>query len=313
MASELNKLPMPWELRDAFLRGENIMAIVRRAKGAATNDEGTIELSYDLQAGGYIRRVSSPEGRVAQRKFSLHMAALFEELGEFSSVLEAGVGEATTLYYLIEALGRVPPVVHGFDLCWSRVACGREWLAQQPLHIPAQLSVASLLHIPYADNSLDVVFTVHAVEPNRDKEASILAELHRVASRYIILLEPDYESSPENVRARMDGHAYCRGITETANRLGFEVVRHGRFDFSLSEMNPTGLTLIRKSDSKQGVTPAFVCPAYRTPLVEAEGCFFSADSMRAYPILHGIPYLRPEQAIIASKLLECGNGREVWA
>lgn len=306
----MNELPKPWELRDAYLRGENIMAMLRRARGMSTNDEGTIELSYDLQSGGYIERVSRPEGLEAQRAFSRPMAALFHELGGFTSVLEAGVGEVTTLYYLIEALGSVPDIIHGFDLCWSRVACGRQWLTRQPLQISAQLSTASLLHIPYADNSFDIVYTVHAVEPNRDAEAAILAELHRVSNRYVVLLEPDYESAADNVRARMDGHAYCRGIAETARHLGFDVVRHGRFDFSLSEMNPTGLTLIRKSDRRFGAIPAYVCPIFRTPLDEWDDCLFSEKSLRAYPKLRGIPCLRPENAIIASKLVTCGGDAE---
>ena len=52
-----------------------------------------------------------------------------------------------------------------------------------------------LLHIPLCSNSIDVVITSHAIEPNGGKETKILKELLRVCKKHLILFEPSYENN----------------------------------------------------------------------------------------------------------------------
>jgi uncharacterized protein YbaR (Trm112 family) len=56
------------------------------------------------------------------------------------------------------------------------------------------------------------------------------------------------------------------------------------------------------------VTTCRNCPAYRTPVQRMKDCYYSERSMRAYPILGGIPCLRSSNAIIACKLSELAAG-----
>lgn len=51
--------------------------------------------------------------------------------------------------------------------------------------------------MPLKDNSIDIVYTSHSIEPNGGREEEALEELYRVANKYLILLEPDYELANE--------------------------------------------------------------------------------------------------------------------
>lgn len=291
----------PQELRAAYERGENIMALVRG--DAENNDEQTIELSYDLQAGSYLADYQSrPEAQTRMQAYTGAMAALIQDLGGASSLLEAGVGEATTFKSLLSQLTPRPAVAHGFDLCWSRVAVGSEWLQPGWEGTRTRLLSGSLLHVPYLDNSFDIVFTTHALEPNRGREKEIITELCRVASRYVILLEPAYELASPEARARMDRLGYVRDLPGAATALGWRVLRHELFPHAANPLNPTALTVIAKKPEAAEVTPTFACPLYGTALQERADCFYSPESMRAYPVIGGIPCLRREHAIIASRL-----------
>lgn len=297
----------PWELKAAYDQGRNIMQMVRESAQAQLNDERTIELSYDLQSGSYIRHVENPRGRAQRHDFGRHLLDVLKGLGPVGSLLEAGVGEATTLWHLLDQMPEVPAHVHGFDLCWSRVACGAAWLAKQSPRFDVTLATASLLELPYGDNSFDVIYTAHAIEPNHGREEAILTELHRVANRYLVLLEPAYELASDEARARMEHHGYCRGLPEIARRLGFNVVRHELFAGTSTPLNPTALLVIAKNPEAASAAPRFACPTYRTPMRQMQGCYYSEKSMRAYPVIAGIPCLRGSAGIVASKLGELAS------
>lgn len=293
----------PQEIRTAYARGENISALLRARALNGLPSEETIEVSYDLQAGDYIRAVQQPPLRDHKVRYAQRIATLLGEFGAFDSLLEPGVGEATTLSFVLDALPRQPRHVHGFDLSWSRAAAARRWLAAQGRN-EVFLCVACLSRIPYQSGSFDVVLTSHALEPNRGQEATLLQELYRVASRYLVLLEPAYELAGAAERARMDQHGYCRDLAGTAARLGMQVLRHELLGESANPANPTGLTIIAKAPSAPSAVPRLICPCHGDELEPSHGAYYSRASMRVYPILRGVPCLRPEKAMIASKFAD---------
>jgi hypothetical protein len=221
------------------------------------------------------------------------------QFGSPTSLLEAGVGEATTLARVLQSYGSKEIKAHGFDLCWSRVHKAREWLAHEGLS-EVTLCTASLRRIPYADHSFDVVYTSHSIEPNGGFEAEIVAELYRVASRYLILLEPAYELAAPEAQARMAQHGYCRDLRGHAERMGLKVIAHELFPFIQNPLNPTGLLVIEKDSAKSTAQPTFQCPKYRTPLKIHDQFYYSPEAFCVYPVLAGIPCLRIANSIVAS-------------
>ena len=298
---DLHSQLTPRELLDHYREGTNITRLLRERSGLDHNPPEAIEMAYDLQAGSYIDAMSDPQMSAHKSSYSEEIARNILSLKRPKSVLEAGVGEATTLSGVLEHLGEVQ--AYGFDLSWSRIACARRWLSDQDAG-PVTLCTGDLLAIPFADNSVDVVYTSHSIEPNGGKEAPILSELYRVARGYLILLEPAYELAGDEARKRMESHGYCRNLPHEVTRLGGEIIHHGLFPFSANPLNPTAITVVRKHGNNTASEHVLACPQFRTPLLDMGDMLFSPEALAVYPVIAGIPCLRQDNAVLASKFPE---------
>jgi SAM-dependent methyltransferase len=216
--------------------------------------------------------------------------------------LEAGVGEATTLSGVLQ-LQKADVGGFGFDLSWSRVAYAKRWLQSQGV-LNTTLCTGNLFHIPFASNSIDVVYTSHSIEPNGGNEEPILQELFRVTRRFLILLEPSYELANEEARRRMDFHGYCKNLKGIVETLGYEVLKHDLFPFTSNPLNPTAITIIKKDDDAMPPSYVLACPKFKTPLEMVGNTLFSPEALVVYPIVGGIPCLRIGNGIFASHFKE---------
>jgi hypothetical protein len=215
------------------------------------------------------------------------------------SVLEPGVGEGTTLSFVAKFCGQGFGDFHGFDT-WSRMAKCREWLTAQGVP-DVFLSVASIFHAPYADNSFDLDYTSYTIQPNGGQESPILAELYRIASNYLVLLEPGYESASKEPQERMKRLGYVTGLKAKSEQLGMRVVKHELFPVTANPLNPTAITIIEKNPAAASATPILFCPRYGDTLQLHADSLYSTGSIRAYPKILGIPCLRMEDGIVASQ------------
>ena len=114
----------------------------------------------------------------------------------------------------------------------------------------------------------------------------------------------------------MEFHGYCRNLEETARSLGHDVVKHTFFPFTANPLNPTAVTIIRKETDVPPPSHVLACPRFKTPLEQIGNAYFSRDALAVYPIIEGIPCLRIENAILASKYREvvaAGQPDCVWA
>ena len=296
------------QLKELYKQGQNIMAFLRDEMGAQHNTREIIEVSYDLQTGTYIAAMGNEEMAKHKEEYSREIASTILSLCEPTSVLEAGVGEATTLSGVSENMGNKISS-YGFDLTWSRVAHAKKWLHSKGI-INTVLCTGDLLNIPFLNNSIDIVYTSHSIEPNGGKEEPILRELYRVARKFLILLEPGYELANDEVRQRMDSHRYCKNLKGISESLGYDVLEHKLFPYTPNPLNPTALTIIRKDKDSDTELPSGVlaCPKFKTPLKKIGGMLFSPEALVVYPIVGGIPCLRIENGIFASKYEEVMKG-----
>jgi hypothetical protein len=121
--------------------------------------------------------------------------------------------------------------------------------------------------------------------------------------------EPLYELASEQAQKRMSEHGYVRGLKSTAELLGAKVVEYGLLDIHSNPLNPSGIVLVVKSDSLhkaefnsgEGVA-LWQYPLTDTPLIEQEDLFYAEQAGIAYPVLCGVPLLRTEYGVVASKI-----------
>jgi hypothetical protein len=291
-------------MRAAYMLGENAMAWARANSTVSDNTLVSTLIAYDLQAGTYVD---------AARKNPVYIDLWCKQLAELLNpyitqgdyILEVGVGEATTLTGVMNAISCVDFSAFGFDLSWSRVAVGQKWAVENS--VTPCLFVGDLFSIPLADNSMDIVYTSHSLEPNGGKEEAAIKELFRIARKAVVLVEPCYELAPENAQQRMRDHGYVRGLKAAAEALGANVIEHRLLDICSNPLNPSGVIILSKPSALTGRNQSFArgswqCPLTGVPLTD-NGDYFYAESVGiAYPVMQGLPLLRPEHAVIASKL-----------
>lgn len=287
------------EVRERYRRGENITQLFREWEQRDTNSTTAIEVAYDMQAGTYVEGLGRPEFAAFSEKYTAAIAEVISELGPAASILEAGVGEATTLSFVAPKLARPAEAVLGFDISWSRVACGRAFARTQGLE--PTLFVGDLFRIPLPTDSVDVVYTSHSIEPNGGREREAIAELVRVARRHVVLLEPSNELGSDETRARMKRLGYVHDLGRHAREMGLEVVEHRLFDHCINPTNQTGLLVIAKDPAAEPRAEVpLASPLSRAPLHQVRGHLFCDHDLRVYPVLDGVPCLRPENGVIAS-------------
>jgi hypothetical protein len=280
-------------IREVYRRGENVLEFLKDAEDGRNDWEG-IMISYDFQAGSYTRLVADTVEYTD--RYTDAIAKVWSGLGPWSSAMEVGVGEATSMLPLMAKLDPDGTrEVMGFDISWSRCRYARDNV--EKVDRAARIFVANIFEIPLADNSVDIVYTSHSLEPNGGREAAALRELCRVARRYVVLLEPDYEAASDEGKARMRRHGYVRDLGRHARELGYDVVEERPFEISINPLNPTGLTVIRLPEARQAKT-CFVCPVTRSPLVRQGEVYFGPESGLLYPVIDGLPCLLESSATL---------------
>lgn len=124
----MNKMKMLNNIKKSYLEGENIIKYLKKIENRKENSIEDILISYDFQAGTYIENFKKYSS--FQEKYSYHISKIIRNLGEYNSILEVGVGEATTLGPLISSLQNPHSKNYGFDISWSRIKYGKKFLKE---------------------------------------------------------------------------------------------------------------------------------------------------------------------------------------
>lgn len=294
-------------LRQAYARGENIISLLNADNTSVTNSFEAIQISYDLQVGSYTNWAGSEAG-------SMHKAAFAEALAPhivgsgFVSLLDAGVGEATSLAPVLGLIEEDLDVL-AFDSSISRLMWARENLAHV-LH-RTTLFAANTAQIPLPDASVDVVLSIHSVEPNGGREAELLGELLRVTARRLILIEPTTTFASSSQRARMERLGYCHDLAGVIDSLGAEITVHERWPVNSNPENEADLIIVDMQHLGSGgaIAPEthhaeLVAPVSLAQLEESGTGLYSRSDGLFFPRVADLPVLIREKGILATQLLD---------
>lgn len=288
----------------AYAAGRNVMhtaeefILEKRLDAERYRKEAGL-IAYDLQAGTY--REWARGNFTFLEKWCAQIASILNtHFTNAHSIMEVGVGEATTLAGIAKALNNGGNFF-GFDQSLSRLLHARDWCKSETVN--PKLFVADLTSIPISDNSVDVVYSSHSLEPNRGFEKSMIEEVLRVSRFGAVLVEPLYELASAGAQNRMDQHGYVRGLHEVCKTMDAEIAEYRLLDVCQNVLNPSGVIVLKKTLNLKAVQqPEWQCPLTGELLTDRGGFFAASSSGIIYPVIDGFPLLRIEHAIRASAL-----------
>lgn len=302
---------MLMELREIYARGENISTYLKNRHYKGDHPEA-IKVSYDLQAGSYIKSFED-DGAVGVfiKKMVPLIAPIFNKhLDIGDQCLDFGTGEMTMLTSLFNKTNVELGNIFACDISWSRIRHGLNFLNENKKFTPEiHPLVCNGILMPFATSCIDVVMTTHALEPNRDDLATILKELFRVTKKKCIFVEPSYECASEKVKRRMDNFGYIKDLEKTIGELGAKVVE--KYNFSeVDPNNPSVCYVVTPpNDTKKYSNNAasYTVPGTDFGLSKKDGYYFSEDLGVAFPCLLDIPIFEEKAAILATSLIKEEN------
>jgi len=283
-----------FKLKKLYSNNTNILDYLREEQ--QTNRLENILISYDLQSGTYIRNFEENPNQYIN--YAKELSNKIKALGGFKTILEVGVGEATTLVNLLKHLDKKNIKPYGFDLSWSRLRYAKQFSEKHNYKI--NLFAGDLFSIPVADESIDIVYTSHSIEPNGGREEEALKELYRITKHYLILLEPDFERASVKAKKRMISNGYITKLKEAIKKLNYNIILDEPFTGSSNALNPTGITIIKKESNSSSKSFRFVCPHTKQPISKVRNVYANNKAGFIYPIIDRIPCLLSSNAILAT-------------
>lgn len=165
---------------------------------------------------------------------------------QVTSLLDAGCGEGTTLEAVLSQVERPIEKVLAFDIVPARVLFAQRYLMNRGYEV--DVFAGRMTDIPLDDNSIDVVMTYHAVEPNGGHAREVIRELKRVAKHWLIMVEPCYELADEEGKARMKRLGYA---TELSSIMAdeFTMMWSEKWGLDVNPLNPAMLWKAKCSPS----------------------------------------------------------------
>tara|TARA_B100000941_G_C28498496_1_gene552505 strand:+ start:1178 stop:2059 length:882 start_codon:yes stop_codon:yes gene_type:complete len=283
-----------FQLKKLYSNNTNILDFLREEK--QTNRVEDILISYDLQSGTYTQNFE--ENPYYYINYTKELSIKIKSLGGFKTIMEVGVGEATVLVNLLKHLNMNNIKPYGFDLSWSRLRYAKQFSEKHNYKI--NLFAGDLFSIPVADESIDIVYSSHSIEPNGGREEEALKELYRITRHYLILLEPDFERGSVKAKKRMISNGYITKLNETIKKLNYNILLDEPFRGSSNVLNPTGIKIIKKESNNSSKSFRFICPNTKQPISKVRNVYANNKVGLIYPIIDRIPCLLSSNAILAT-------------
>ena len=292
------------EAKKIYRVGKNITAYLRKQLNVSENTAEIIEIAYDLQAGSYIESIKSNQTQA--KRYAIETGKILCEYSrEGDFLVDVGCGELTRLTFMLNSTNVNFSRIVAFDISWSRLKKGQDFFFEQNIkpNVNIETLVAEIKEIPLMSNSVDIVTSNHALEPNGKNLRSLLKELFRVTRRKLILFEPSYETNTIEGRKRMDELGYIKGMPDEIEILGGDIEAIIPIANSGNPLLPTVCYVINPPPKDSPVvhdTSVLSVPGTDFHLEKSGDFLASNQTGLLFPILEGIPILKTRSAILAT-------------
>lgn len=291
-------------LEEIFKSKKNIYQTLKKKYKNKIPKEKLIEISYDIQTGYYISVVKSNK-KIFENIWKEYSKVINRYLKPRSIILDAGVGEFTNHCGIINSLDSPPKKVFAFDLSLSRIIHGIDYLKK---NYPQQYKKISpfcsdMVLLPLPDSSIDLIYSVHALEPNKSNIKKILKELFRVAKKTLIFFEPSSIYNSEEGKKRMQKLDFITDLDPLIEDLGGKLVEKWKTENTTNKLNPTACYVVQL-EKKNVEKPNFTTPGTNFKLRKRDNFYQCKEFGLHYPILKNIPLFREQFGVLASVLVK---------
>ena len=206
-------------------RSENITKVLRDRFGEKDNSSATIEFAYDLQAGSYTKEFFEKYGYFVEFTEEISRQ-IIKHSKKADTFLDVGAGELTVTSLIHEHLIRKPTQTYACDISWSRLQAGVNLLKSEysALVPTTNIFVCDATSLPLPSKSIDVAYTVHAIEPNGRTMDQIISEIFRVCRSVAFFVEPNFERQNKSGQEHMKKMRYIKGLEVAIQRQGGKII-----------------------------------------------------------------------------------------
>ena len=241
-----------------------------------------IKLSYDIQSGSYIKTFN-------YFRFKKILSQVIKEINStnYKSLMDFGCGELTSFYTLINNIKTKNKLFVANDLSFSRILLGKKFLKKKKKKIQLKLFSNNSIKIPLPDNSIDIVTSCHALEPNKNNANKILKELWRISKKKLILLEPNNQLGNELIKKRFKENNYILNLEKKIKKITsrYKIINN---EFHDNSLNPSSIFILEKNSNKSNKFN-FLNPKDSNDILKKKlNFYYSEKTGQIFPIVDDI-------------------------
>lgn len=263
-----------------------------------------IKLSYDVQSGTYIKFTKSMSKKKKEKVYLPLIKVIKAEFPNIKSILDFGCGELDTSLFVFNNLKYKIKKYFACDLSLNRLVVGQKFIKKElkkKEFNKINIFCNSDFNLPFKDNSLDLIITIHSLESNNRNKELFIKELIRVSKKGIILMEPHYEISTKKQKKRMNKFNYIKGLERIfkKNRYKYKIIKK---NFHTKQTNISSFFIIKKNKNVKNNENYYVEPKTLSKFLNIKSFLYSKKSLRLYPVFNKIPLFSDESQFFLPSL-----------
>ena len=280
-------------LNQKFKENKNLQIFLKKKN---FNSEQSIKMSYDVQSGTYIKFFNSLSKNKINKIYQPIVDVIKKDFKNSKTILDFGCGELTTSLFIFNKIKKNIINYFANDVSLNRLILGQNY-AKKRLNKKEfkklKIFCNSDANLPFKDNSIDLIITIHSLEPNNKDKELFINELFRISKKGLILMEPHYEISNDKQKKRMLKFNYIRGIKKLFDKKDCEL-KIIKKDHHINKQNTSSLFVIKKKKLKKNNRTKYIEPKTYNYLNNINNFLYSPKSLRLYPVYNDISIFSDE-------------------